>query len=708
MSLSFIQLYSNALNVLKSKDSSVPKYLTSQGELSSNPQDKATIVDYVMLVKKHLEPLSAEIKKWKSLTKAIISVIKCEACDKTAYVFAKMVTPLGDLKYKNDFSQGMEILKNTSSWISQACMQDLFMEVAVELKRTEAKILEESKKLDPVISNYFSFFKPKIRIKALSAILAHKPKSLSGEILFEKLKAQKDEYSIHMPFEHVDTRFVYDFSRDRVIAFSQKEFIEELKKIYPDCVDGLDEVHDFCKILLQFAKVYFIYLKRVKLEDHLMPFFTKYLGFLEKTIKEKAKESIDLDFYDLKDVVLTDYSLKFAELMFESAKERIEKADRSKLDGNRFNFEADIKPCLDLFTTYDADHRPFLMALLDPLHKLNRDIFEDMTSRFDMGVIGEILEVATKFDPDLLCQLDHFKGPQLDEKLPNSDAWRAYIKKLEHYLCPTIEHFFNQDYRSKLKDKLEDELKEVAHRAEASPELLELAPPKDIKIQKTEYKSIRPDLSPTAEEKVVSQQVVKKIFSETKVIKALDLFADIGKQPMTFSYAPRVYLWFDAPEEALKVSTYKHLHSDVKKRMVKVHAFSPHVDLFINSHYSHRFDRYNEKTKKIDDLYLIPGSLTYADKSMRGFFEYTIDKVTSVCYHRYFRDVPPEIRLNDYLDMPQDREDSEYPSLSCVKNVKDTKLVAPDGSITVTKDSIDRISFGDPATGMTISLFKLR
>ena len=174
---------------------------------------------------------------------------------------------------------------------------------------------------------------------------------------------------------------------------------------------------------------------------------------------------------------------------------------------------------------------------------------------------------------------------------------------------------------------------------------------------------------------------------------------------MAFRYASRVIDWFEAPHEMLALPKYVSMPRFLQDKMIRLHAFSLQIDLFLNSDYSFKTTWTNPKKDRLEDLYRLPGQMSFEGQTLRGVFEYCIDPATGVCYHRCFKELTEGALLGDYLENKDFDYLVDYPELS-KESAKAPKIYKiAEKALEVTIDPLKRISFVD--VGVSFCLFRL-
>lgn len=681
----------NVKQVLASKAKGSELYLDKFGALSEDIKRRASIVELFYRSRQFFREAISNPKKWEEYVLTVVQVLDHEyKGPQASFLFMRLMAPAGISIFRSRFNESLSTLSVACSWISEHCMQDLFIMLMHETKTLEHNINTALAALPHPIQDYFLNPDIDLKLGALKKIFELKPTSRVGEILYSRLKAQTGENALYFPHEMVPGIPLTDFSVAKVSSFADRGFIDELLARFSEAHEGLEEIHRFCKSLKDFAHVYFLYKKHESATKVVISFTKSYMPMIKDLTKER-----DLSPEKRFPLLISRMSRHpFSARMFDTICLNFQTNQRlSKVAGysdHKFDEEVDIAPFLSLTEEYFASYRPFFKYHLSHLHGAH--MFEKKfvyKEQLPKEVSAE-LKIVSCFDARFQKVDEAFLGPSLPEFLPSLDAWNRYIE--------TVQKFLDKAYKI---PSLEADPKAI----KALKKILQSAvDPAPLEVggggARAEVVITNPVLDEEPEESVSAQQEqTRLIFGAAKSSKALDLYAEIGKEAFSFSYAPRVLNWFEAPEEVLALEPYNTMDASSQKTMVQIHAFSLKVDHFLKSRYCQKRIWRNAAKVRDEDLYVIPGYMSIDGINHKGVFEYC---VTDQCYHRCFKIFRRDERFSDYLDAPDFDYAKAFPSLQETATKRKPIVATCDGDFEVVIDPFGAAHFEDDGISYTL------
>lgn len=703
--LSLSTVYRNMIVVLRSKIevSSEHLYLTKQGDVSKEITQRANILDLFELAQSYYVQTVTGTLTWGHLVKACAGILDKEESEKATFLFLRLAAPQGINIHGGDFTEEVNTLTVTQSWITESCMQDLFFEIMRALKGIEKEIITSSESLGPEFSRFFLYNSKVIQKHVLEQIASLTPKSATGELLYTKLKASEGENCIHVPYERYGLAPAFFFSTKKVSAFSDEPFMARLFANYsdnPQVCEGLREIHHFCKTLKNFSKLYFLYRHHEKVQDIACSFLHHYVTKVKKVSSLKTMTSEEIFHHHVMTASRHPFSNRLYDVLMKTHATNEAKKTSPDYSDLKFDYEIDVKPIEELINEYDTKYKPFFRDYLDQFTNLNKQVKKRALRGHCAESTKKMIRRLSQLDHIFTDFLTHFKGPALDHFLPTKASWDEYLAKLVN--------FFKVSY---VAPKLEAS-GGVKRSLEKSLSSLELStqPPVHTIVEACGGAGMPEPAEEIAEHKHEPPEDdftdASQLFRTAQISRAKELLETINKKPLALDYAERVLRWFNNPDQVLDSDDYRDKSPRIKHKMVKIHAFSTYVDLFVNSDYSAKTTWIHPKTGQPSELYRLAGTLEYEEVVLRGFFEYTICPETNLCYHRCFKEVDSFLDGNGDEDLSR-FYDAEYPSLASAVAVKQKKIKLSDGDFFVTKDCLDRMIFSDYESATTITLYKL-
>lgn len=676
----FDTLLSNAQTVLASKSAGSVLYLDKIGVPQNELIKRASIVELFYRTKLYTAHSLTEPKKWNDYVLTVVQILDEEyRGSQASFLFMRLVAPLGITIFASRFNASLNMLSVANSWITEHCMQDMFMNLIHEVKTLQREIAGELAKLPLPIQQYFLDPDMAVKVQAIKALFALRPQNPVGEILYSKLKAQKKEVALFFPYEKALGIPLFEFSTSKVTAFATAGFIEELKATYPESSEAFEEIHTFASMLKQFAHVYFLYKKHGAATDVCISFTNGYMPKI-KDIKAESKMTAE----QRKPLVINrmakhPFTVRMFDTICINCQVNEKLSQEAGFSDYRFDEEIDIKPFLDLTNEYFTTYRPFFLRHLSHLHGAcdfeKKKIYKQQLPR----EVSEELHVVAGFDERLTSFLSEFKGPKLPGSLPSHETWNSYIEALKKFLAS-------------------------AYKAPS----LKMAPRETKGLKAAIQLLIEPHPAPeplvgggAAIEEVIEEELLaeedqiasaRALFGKSKHAKVVDLYAEIEKLPLDVVYATRVKNWFTSSQEVLAIEPYAHLSEPLKRKMVQIHAFSLKVDHFLNSNFCQKRVWIHAATGREDDLYVIPGFMTFEGRTMRGVFEYCKNHEF---YHRTFKELTEHEQFSDYLDAPTFDYDKAFPSLLDAAREQTKVFASCNGDFDVMIDAFGSAHFED-------------
>jgi hypothetical protein len=691
--LSFDSLISNTQMVLASKSTSNVLYLDKAGACQKELDKRASIVELFYRSKSFSEISVSDGKKWHEYVMTVVKVLDEEyKSPEASFLFMRLVAPLGIRIFQSRFNESLNMLAVGNSWMTEHCMQDVFMVLMHDIKMLQREISVELAKLPEDLHPYFLNPHSSVKTEAIRALFSYRPQSPVGEILYSKLKAQKKEISLYFPYEKALGVPLFEFSTSKVTAFANPAFIEELKTTYPETEMAFDEIHAFTSLLKQFAHVYFLY-KRHGAAMEVCVSFTN--GYMPKIKDLKAESKMTLE--ERRPLIISRMAKHpFTVRMFDvvcmnmQANERLSK--EAGFSDYRFDEDVDIKPFLDLTEEYFSSYHTFFLRHLSHLHGAmdfeKKKIYKMQTSR----EVSEELHIVASFNQSFISFLSEFKGPKIPEFLPSRETWQAYISNLRQFLL----HAYKAP-SLKAAAKETRSLKEAIHELMAPPAPMPAARGGGGGALEVLEEAVVIEEPVVPEEEQIAS--ARALFGKSKHAKVVDLYAEIEKNPLDIVYASRITNWFTAQDEVLALEPYTHMSEQLQRKMVQIHAFSLKVDHFLSSKFSQQKVWVHKASGREDELYVIPGFMTFEGRSLRGVFEYCKN---DEFYHRVFKELKSDESFSDYLDEPTFDYDKQFPTLHAAAKPKSKVFASCNGDFEVMIDAFGSAHFEDEGIAYTL------
>jgi hypothetical protein len=694
-------LFAHSSSVLESKSKKSNLFLDRHGEVADDPSRKASIVELYKLGLRHFAHAKAHADAWNGFRDNCVRILDVEAESKASFLFMRLMAPLGFSLVGREHQEKFNTLTVTSMWISEHCLQDMLMNLVFQIKSLERQIHDTQLELGPEISTFFLTDDKEEKKKALSELHNLKPKSIVGEILYAQLIGVPDDSSIAIPNYETDPPKLIKLSLRRISAFADSNVIGKLKIAYPDASEGLDEIFVYSNLIRRFAHLFFLIEQHKKSSQVVGSFIGSYFEEVGlTTFKGSGGMPKSME-------VAIQFQSKFPfslELYNQLLRSRMQNdAIRSSPGYSEWKFssEIDLAPFEALFDRYFTTYRPFFLSQLEELTALNHATKRDILTAKHFVSTSKLCREITILDVKCQRIISKFKGPKCTDSLPNRISWLSYIGSIKQHIDNLFEAPSLLPSKGILKDLKRD---------------LELSLPKPEPVVlavacggggRDPLEALEPEVEAAVALEDPEFEDAKTIFRTPVKSHVTELYAEIRKKPLAFSYAQRVLDWFDNTGEVLAQEAYATMPEELQDKMVKIHSFSSVVDLFLNSDYSVKTVWKNRRTGKNEDLYRIAGMMSYGSVTLRGFFEFCIDPATGVCYHRCFSELDKDKRFGDSLMMPDLDFNLSFPTLQQSLVAKETRLKTSDGRFEVTRDFLGTISFEDTELGCHINLLKL-
>lgn len=684
---------SNLMEVMRSKSSSSVKYLACDGSVTSSSPHASSVLELYILFRKCFRFIDHEdskiqvgyAKKYIILTGLAKELISREGASDAAGVFEILMEPIkAEALIKAGGVRGtffaIRTLNVFNLLMTTSCIQDLFFTIFAEDVLIRKKMYKYSMRLIPMIGRSFLYTRSGSTHLLDAHVFGFKPKTIVGEVLHSLLLSPPSEKAgeIGGVFYHLE----------KTKAFSQKPFIDHLKARFPAYAEGLDEVHAYAQILVNFLK-----------------FFHKIFHFL------RFKKACLKPFMDSYFRMISNFSgYFFAPSHMVSVLNRLrnnqidEEMTHESFSEVEIIWERDVLPFENHLQDYITRYRPQFLEGLGHVYtefdllkgqilKMRLDARKDQAIKDSDLVHPEIatsLQEASCYNPKIASFASAIGCLDFPSSVLSPHRWEAYIHKVQQ----TFNYLSGNQFFQASKKTMRQVIQSVGASSKGMPLRASGGGGGSNAISKELKETVSEDMS-------------EEFFLAPKVLVSESLFEAIQKKPLEFNYAERVIKWFESPDECLLEPRFATKPEAIKRKIVEIHAFSAHVDLFLNSNYSHKIEGLNSKTGEDETLYRIAGSMRLLDEMKRGFFEYCID-AKGICYHRCFKELKDDQRYGDFIDNPDFDYLSQYPEIS--KSVPKEKKFEADlyHAFEVIQDPLGSLNFIDPKTKAPIELLKLK
>jgi len=224
-----------------------------------------------------------------------------------------------------------------------------------------------------------------------------------------------------------------------------------------------------------------------------------------------------------------------------------------------------------------------------------------------------------------------------------------------------------------------------------APQSAQLDTSKDLPVEKKVLKRAVLVLGPVSEpaDEGKNKPAESKSWGKisTPIVKQVQFPRPFNEIPRIL-YAPRVERWLSCdpsqPLDAAVFSDYSGLPKRLQPHIIMGHAFSREVDRYINCGFKTLFT--NNRTGNQDSRYMIIGTMTFNNKTEKGFFVYTFGE-DKVCYHRFFN-VKECLSSQAKAKLKKTVLEAEFPTLNNATKVPDNLSVEKRGSITITTNPV--------------------